>query len=80
MSAVATETMTLRELITKFPSKHVVFIDRRGVAISVPGRSVASHCCNHFLTYDANWQAWTVRLVKGRYQQISVFEPQAEEA
>jgi hypothetical protein len=68
---------TVAQLVSYRPDMRVIGIDRKGLAVVIP-LMIADE--KLVLECDANWKAWTVRLPKGRYQQISVFEPQAEEA
>lgn len=73
----ATSKMRLIDIIAGRPDIRIIGIDRKGVAVVIP-LTLADQ--NVFLEYDVNWKAWTARLPKGKYQQICVFEPQAEEA
>jgi hypothetical protein len=67
---------TIAQLASYRPDVRFIAINRKGGAYEVHSSQLGQEV---ELEYDSLYHAWTARFAKGVWQQISVFEPVAEE-
>lgn len=67
---------TVVQLVVYRPDVRFIGINRKGGAVRIHLMDIENPDLE--LEYDSNWDAWTARFPNGPWQQICVFEPQAE--
>ncbi len=75
MQATATQTRTVAEILAENPDLRVMGINRRGEAMRI---FAPAYLHGISMEYALEYSAWTARLPKGTYQQVTIYLPQAE--